>query len=81
MGYYTIKSLEYLLNKNNLYIVEAKTTESYGGSLRVVISKNIRYKESSPQKKDYFKIKAFEEANQINSPSSLLIFNEKMKII
>lgn len=81
VAYYTLKSLEYLLKSCGLYIIEAKLVESYGGSLRVFISKNLKYQSDTTLRNDYYKILDYEEKLALNSLQALHCFNAKLLLI
>lgn len=80
-AYYSLFSLEYLLNKVGLKIAEAKIVSSYGGSLRVYIVKennNIDYKFT---KESYNEIKNFEIMEKTNTYETLYAFNSKVQLL
>lgn len=45
--YFSLYTINYLLNKNNLYIFKVKKINTHGGSLRVYISRDKNYKEDN----------------------------------
>ena len=51
MRYYSLTSLNKLFLKNKLYIFHAKEIPTHGGSIRVYVSKNKRYKKTKTLKK------------------------------
>lgn len=78
VAYYSLKSLEFLLKKTGLHICDAKIVKSYGGSLRVYISKK---KKLLRKKLDCKGIKKLEENNKTNTFDSLNEFNTRIQVL
>jgi len=51
LRYYSLESLNYLLKKNNLEIIDTKEIPTHGGSIRVYAARKGVYKISSNVKK------------------------------
>ncbi len=93
MRYYSLTSLNYLFKKYNLNIFHAKKIPTHGGSIRVYVSKNRKYKISSSVRKilkaekKYLNLKSFEQfkkkvvLSKLNLYSVLKKLKEKNKII
>jgi hypothetical protein len=65
LRYYSLQSLNYLLNKNNLYIFDVEIIETHGGSIRVYASKKGKYKVSNNVNSVLNKEKKFLDLNKI----------------
>jgi NDP-4-keto-2,6-dideoxyhexose 3-C-methyltransferase len=79
--YYSLKSLEYLLNDVGLYVCGAKTVEAYGGSIRVYIRKQQEKITHNNLYLDAINIHATEEASGINTNRALELFNERTQTL
>ena len=71
-AYYSIFSLEYLLELCGLYICGAKVVDSYGGSVRVYIKKNKDKITTNDLYGKYIDLKESEEKDSINKEISLI---------
>lgn len=80
-AYYSIFSLEYLLELCGLYICGAKVVDSYGGSIRVYIKKNKDKITTNDLYGKYIDLKESEEKDSINKEISLILFNERMQLL
>lgn len=81
VAYYSLYSLEYLLSSVGLHIAEAKQVDSYGGSLRVFIVKNIDAYPSEHYRKEYSNIVEFEKSNKTNTYEELYAFNSRVQLL
>ena len=79
VGYYSLKSLESLLNRCGLKVVNAKIVDSYGGSMRVYICKEDSNSFSELDRTSYETIKAMEADKGTNTPEALIDFNAKLQ--
>jgi len=80
-AYYSIFSLEYLLEQCGLHICGAKVVNSYGGSIRVYIKKNNDKITTNNLYSKYIDLKESEEKDSINMKISLILFNERMQLL
>lgn len=80
-AYYSLSSLEALLARAGLCIVEARLVESYGGSLRVFIVKNPQRFPKQYWRKDYANIQRFEAEHQTNTYEALYAFNSRTQLL
>jgi hypothetical protein len=80
VAYYSLHSLEFLLSKVGLHIADAKLVDSYGGSLRVFIVKNLKKFPQKKLRKNYNKIKKFEKNNNTNTFNELYSFNSRIQL-
>ena len=80
-AYYSIFSLEYLLEQCGLHICGAKVVNSYGGSIRVYIKKNKDKITTNNLYSKYIDLKESEEKDSINMKISLILFNERMQLL
>ena len=81
VAHYSLKSLEFLMNKIGLEICDAKIADSYGGSLRVFVMKG---KDKFPKKyyrKNYATVQRFESEKETNTPEALIRFDERVKLL
>lgn len=78
VAYYSLKSLEYLLNKVGLEICDAKIVDSYGGSLRVYVMKKRDKFPKEYLSDGYQTIKDYELKNGTNDAEALKRFNERI---
>ena len=76
VAYYSLGSLEYLLNKVGLQILDAKIVESYGGSLRVIVRK-AKKKPVLCTSKGAKAIREYERTMDVNTTEGLKRFNER----
>jgi len=65
LRYYSLQSLNYLLNKNNLYIFDVEEIGTHGGSIRVYASKKGKYKVSKNVNSIFNKEKKFLNLSEI----------------
>ena len=72
LGYYSLYSLENLLSKHKLKVVDVSVNEVYGGSMRVTIVKESSEIKENLQKLNY--LRSSEELNKVNELESLLNF-------
>jgi hypothetical protein len=77
VAYYSLQSLEFLLEKVGLYVHDAKIVKSYGGSLRVFI------KTEKPKKfsESYKNIAQKELSEGVNTVEALSSFNNRISLI
>jgi NDP-4-keto-2,6-dideoxyhexose 3-C-methyltransferase len=80
-AYYSIHSLEYLLELASLYICGARVVESYGGSIRVFVSKKQRKIEMHDLSQEYENIKKEEIRDGINTNRALELFNDRIQVL
>ena len=79
VAYYSLKSLEFLMNKVGLEICEAKIVESYGGSIRVYIKKS---RQGFTQDRiEYVDVKEYEDLHKTNDLSALIDFNTRTQML
>lgn len=76
-SYYSLFSLENLLNRCGLKVIGAKVVDSYGGSLRVYISRQDSTKVSNHLKFDLEAVKAGEVHSKTNTFEALYAFNSR----
>jgi NDP-4-keto-2,6-dideoxyhexose 3-C-methyltransferase len=76
-AYYSLFSLEALLRRVGLHIIEARIIKSYGGSLRVFVAKN----PSGERRNDYHKVCQFEAVNQTNTFEALRSFGSRIELL
>lgn len=81
VAYYSLKSLEYLMNRAGLTICGAKIVDSYGGSLRVYIMKKSGKYPDTDLFNNVQVIRNYEYENNINTSEILVRFNERINII
>lgn len=75
-AYYSLASLEFLLSQVGLHVAEAGIVKSYGGSLRVYITKNpVNWKTY------YHGVQRFERENKTNTFDSLNMFNDRIQLL
>ena len=86
LRYYSLQSLNYLLKKNNLEIINTKEIPTHGGSIRVFAAKKGIYKISKNVKKQfnkekkYLNEKSFEKFKKNVVTSKIKLFNIIKKI-
>jgi len=80
-AYYSLHSLEYLLKQANLYVCGARIVDSYGGSMRVFVSKKLEKISTNNLYNEYLKIKEHELEKKINTDFSLELFNKKIDLL
>ena len=80
-AYYSIHSLEHLLELAGLYICGARVVESYGGSIRVFVSKKQRQIEMHDLSQEYENIKKDEIRDGINTNRALELFNDRIQVL
>ena len=78
-SYYSLYSLDNLLNRAGLKVVGAKVVESYGGSLRVYINRQDSNKNVEHLKFDLDAIRESEVVNKTNTYESLYAFDSRFK--
>ena len=81
VAYYSLHSLENLLTSVGLHIAEATQVDSYGGSLRVSIVKNIDAYPKEHYRKDYPSVVEFEKNNNTNTYEELYAFNSRAQLL
>ena len=75
LEYYSLDSINYLMEKNGLAIFDASTNFVNGGSLRILVT----HKENNVQKsKRYFDILAEEEKWKLRNPETYYRYSEKI---
>ena len=75
LEYYSLGSINYLMEKNGLAIFDASTNFVNGGSLRILVT----HKENNVQKsKRYFDILAEEEKWKLRNPETYYRYSEKI---
>ncbi|HCN84416.1 MAG TPA: hypothetical protein DIT07_12465, partial [Sphingobacteriaceae bacterium] len=79
VSYYSLKSLEYLMNKVGLEVCEAKIVKSYGGSIRAYIKKS--RKGFSQDRVEYKHVAEYERNHKTNDLSALLDFNTRSQML
>ncbi len=80
-AYYSLASLEALLQRVGLRIAEARIVESYGGSLRVFVTKETARFPEAFYRKTYTEIEEFERVNRTNSFEALYAFNSRTELL
>lgn len=84
VGYYSLKSLEYVLNKAGLVVRDAKIVTPYGGSLRVyVTTKNGKIPGYPKQyvSKNYSLTKNYEYEQGTNTVDALKMFDMRVALL
>lgn len=81
VAYYSLHSLNFLLNQANLHIADAKIVESYGGSLRVFIVKNQKAFPIQYWHREFPRVEQFEKDNATNTYAALYAFNTRVQLI
>jgi NDP-4-keto-2,6-dideoxyhexose 3-C-methyltransferase len=80
-AYYSLASLEALLQRVGLRICEARIVESYGGSLRVFVTKDAAPFPTAFFRKTYPEVEHFERINHTNSYEALYAFNSRTQLL
>lgn len=80
-AYYSLASLEALLQRVGLRICEARIVESYGGSLRVFVMKDAAQFPEAFYRKSYADIEEFERRHHTNSYEALYAFNSRTELL
>lgn len=80
-AYYSLMSLEYLLNQVGLHVAEARLAKSYGGSIRVFIVKDKEKYSKVFDKKDYQNIQQYELEHKTNTFEALYAFNSRIQLL
>jgi NDP-4-keto-2,6-dideoxyhexose 3-C-methyltransferase len=78
-AYYSLYSLEHLIKKVGLKVVDAKIVKSYGGSIRVFIVKDTNTKFIKTD--NYYKLQKFEQDNKTNTYEALYAFNSRVQLL
>lgn len=81
VAYYSLKSLEYVMNESGLKICGAKIVDSYGGSLRVYVMKKKGKFSRQDLAKDCQSVKSYESKKGINTVEALEEFNERITLL
>jgi len=76
-AYYSLFSLESLLNRVGLHIAEARIVDSYGGSIRAVIVKNPVNFPKEKYRKEYVAVRQLEIERRTNSLEALFAFDTR----
>jgi len=80
-AYYSLFSLESLLNRNGLHIADASIVNSYGGSLRIFVVKKPSQFPKKYWRKQYKDVQDFETKYQTNTHETLFAFNERVQLL
>jgi NDP-4-keto-2,6-dideoxyhexose 3-C-methyltransferase len=81
VGYYSLKSLEYLLKQVGLKIANAKIVESYGGSIRAFIVKDTKHFPVEHLNRDVNTLASYENNNGTNTLAALIGFNSRAQLL
>lgn len=81
VAYYSLYSIEALLRKVGLFIAEARLVESYGGSIRLFIVKDIDKFPKDYYRKDYGTVQRFETTHRTNTFGALYAFNSRIQLL
>lgn len=83
VGHYSLKSLEFLLNRFGLKVAFAENVKSYGGSLRVgVVIDSSEFDAPEIHKTfEYFAIKGREFIDRVNEVDTLKVFGGKSAVL
>ena len=81
VAYYSLKSLEYLMNKAGLEICDAKVVKSYGGSIRAYVMKESRKFPKQYFHKNYKSMERYESEEKTNSVEALEKFDERIDLL
>jgi hypothetical protein len=78
LEYYSLKSINYLMERNGLTVIDASTNFANGGSLRVLVT----HKENNKSKsKQYEEILAEEEKSNLEQVSTYIDYRQKINEI
>lgn len=80
LAYYSLQSLDYLLKKSGLKILDVHRTDSYGGSIRVFVSKNSSVK-FQVQDDKLNSLKNAETKQELHTPLPLVRFNDRVQLL
>ncbi len=75
LEYYSLESINYLMEKNGLTVFDASTNFVNGGSLRVLVTHKDR---NVPKSKKYLEILAEEEKWHLRNPDTYYNYNKKI---
>ena len=81
VAYYSLKSFQFLIDRNGLKIEEAEIVNSYGGSLRVYISKKTKKSDTFQKRNNYNLIEKYEKNTKLNDQETIIKFNDRIQAV